>query len=252
MFDTFTFEYNITPFSSWYCIAIVSLVYLLAIWGIRKYMEDKPSIRIRPLQFAHNLLLCGASMVMLCGALYEVTLAFGKGYTFFDLICDPGSRFHTRGGILFWIWIFHLSKVYELLDTLFILLSKSSLRFLHVYHHVLTLFITWYALCNAVTMQWFGLILNTFVHVLMYYYYAQTTFGYTVWWKDYLTMLQMIQFVVNLAVVVFWSLWKFKFNCSGDWATVLILVFANVTFLLLFIQFFMSSMRRGTRGLKTT
>lgn len=44
--------------------------------------------------------------------------------------------------------------------------------------------------------------LNLTVHVLMYYYYARTSISTKkVWWKKYLTTLQIIQFVIDLAVV---------------------------------------------------
>ena len=38
-----------------------------------------------------------------------------------------------------------------------------------------------------------------------YYYYLMTTAGYKIWWKKYLTTLQISQFVIDLFVVYFAS-----------------------------------------------
>jgi len=90
-----------------------------------------------------------------------------------------------------------LSCRYEFIDTIFIALRHAPLDFLHVYHHVLTLFVTWVGLYGNATFQWAGVVTNTFVHTLMYYYYFKSTLGWTTWWKMYLTQLQMIQFWFN-------------------------------------------------------
>lgn len=67
-------------------------------------------------------------------------------------------------------------------------------------------------------LWWFGLkgyptcgciyafpILNTVVHVIMYSYYALATFPTMrpyLWWKKYLTQLQLVQFVLLIAYTV--------------------------------------------------
>jgi len=39
---------------------------------------------------------------------------------------------------------------------------------------------------------------NSFVHILMYSYYLFAALGYELWWKHYLTQLQMFQFCLNM------------------------------------------------------
>ena len=73
---------------------------------------------------------------------------------------------------LTWVAWFGLSKVAELGDTIFLVLRKRPLTFLHVYHHCTVLVFTWY-LCGqmAQTGRWFST-MNFLIHSIMYSYYA--------------------------------------------------------------------------------
>ncbi len=68
----------------------------------------------------------------------------------------------------FWTWMFILSKVPELGDTVFIVLRKQKLIFLHWYHHVTVLLYTWYSFAGFVAPgRWF-ITMNYMVHSIMY------------------------------------------------------------------------------------
>ena len=71
-----------------------------------------------------------------------------------------------------WTWLFVLSKLPELVDTVFIVLRKQKLIFLHWYHHVTVLWFSWYSYVGFTsTCRWF-MIMNYAVHALMYTYYG--------------------------------------------------------------------------------
>lgn len=72
----------------------------------------------------------------------------------------------------FWSFLFILSKLPELGDTMFIVLRKQPLIFLHWYHHMLTLMYCWYAFKEFTpSARWF-IVMNSFIHSIMYSYYA--------------------------------------------------------------------------------
>jgi hypothetical protein len=105
------------------------------------------------------------------------------------------------------------------------------------------------------------MLLNTTVHILMYYYYARKTLGGDVWWKRYLTQLQITQFAINICVgggkemvilslILVWFIWNNTYNCSGDTYSVGLTLIANVTFMLMFVQ--MYNRNHATEQLKST
>lgn len=83
-----------------------------------------------------------------------------------------------------------------------------------------------------------GMMLNTGVHVIMYCYYAMKTLGRDPWWKKQLTQLQITQFGINIFVGLVWFYWSKESDCSGDIYSIGLTLFANVTFMLLFIEMY--------------
>lgn len=67
--------------------------------------------------------------------------------------------------------IFILSKLPELLDTVFIILRKKPLIFLHWYHHVTVLILCWYAYITEAGNGYIFAAMNSFVHTVMYFYF---------------------------------------------------------------------------------
>ncbi len=100
--------------------------YLLALWVLPRFFK-KPvdAERLRIWLAAHNFLLLLASMLMFFGTLLEVYWRIEAGASFFDLYCDPKWR-HGTGRLMYWVFFFHVSKYYELLDTLFIIMKSVS------------------------------------------------------------------------------------------------------------------------------
>mmetsp|Transcript_4478 Transcript_4478/g.5952 ORF Transcript_4478/g.5952 Transcript_4478/m.5952 type:complete len:114 (+) Transcript_4478:2-343(+) len=96
---------------------------------------------------------------------------------------------------------------------------------------------TWFWLAYCQSLQFGGLLFNTFVHVVMYYYFFLRSRGAKeIWWKPWITRIQIIQFVFSMICVVPWAVLVFgyKRQCSGYHATLFNLGF-NASLLFLFI-----------------
>ena len=105
----------------------------------------------------------------------------------------------------FCIWglFFVLSKIVELGDTLFIVLRKRRLIFLHWYHHVSTLMYSWYCFSKGISGQihWLGCI-NYFVHSIMYSHYTLISGGVHIPATVVLliTSLQLLQMFIGISI----------------------------------------------------
>ena len=127
-------------------------------------------------------------------------------------------------------------------------LSVLQLTFLHVYHHSTMPFVIWFGANfapggNSV----FGPAQNSVVHVIMYSYYFLASFGPKyrkfLWWKKYLTLLQLTQFSVNLCFLI-----NFLVNpgmCEFPHWMPKFMTFYMISFLVLFGNFYMISYIRS-------
>ncbi|KAG7264431.1 hypothetical protein CRUP_011911, partial [Coryphaenoides rupestris] len=125
---------------------------------------------------------------------------WGTGYTYrCDLVdySPSGTRMAAT------CWLYYFSKFIEMLDTIFFVLRKrnSQVTFLHVYHHSIMPFTWWFGVrFSAGGLGTFHAMLNSVVHIIMYSYYGLTAMGPSyqkyLWWKKYLTTIQLIQFVM--------------------------------------------------------
>lgn len=92
------------------------------------------------------------------------------------------------------------------------------------------------------------------VHVVMYWYYFQAARGVRIWWKQYITMLQIVQFVLDLGFVYFASYTYFssayfpKLPTRGKCAGEEFAAFAGMgilsSYLLLFISFYFATYKK--------
>ena len=141
----------------------------------------------------HNVILFLWSMFMFFGCLYHL-LPFLINYgIYYTVIHDPKLLVFDK--IQIWYYLYYLCKYYEMIDTVILILKKKNIIFLHIFHHSIMVFCTYSAIIEHWTPSWYALIFNNFIHILMYYYYFISTFGYKIWWKKYLTILQIIQFI---------------------------------------------------------
>uniref|UniRef100_A0A665WT65 Elongation of very long chain fatty acids protein n=1 Tax=Echeneis naucrates TaxID=173247 RepID=A0A665WT65_ECHNA len=178
-------------------ISCIFLCYLAIIWAGPKLMAKRQPVNLKAVLIGYNFAMVCLSAYMF----YEFTAS--SWLSRYSLLCQPvdysGSPLAMRMARVCW-W-FYFSKVIELSDTIFFILRKKNnqLTFLHVYHHATMIFNWWAGVKYVAGGQSFliGLI-NSLVHVVMYLYYGLAALGPSMakylWWKRYLTSLQLLQF----------------------------------------------------------
>uniref|UniRef100_R4G7V2 Elongation of very long chain fatty acids protein n=1 Tax=Rhodnius prolixus TaxID=13249 RepID=R4G7V2_RHOPR len=153
-------------------------------------------------------------------AMYNVLQVLFNGYFFeealrlvwfngrYSWVCEEVD--YSYDPLAIWVakmsWLFMFTKILDLLDTVFMVLRKKQeqISFLHVYHHTCMVFATWMAVRYVAGGHcvFFGTV-NSFVHVIMYFYYFITTinpeFKKNLTWKRHITEIQLIQFVITIA-----------------------------------------------------
>mmetsp|Transcript_144171 Transcript_144171/g.203907 ORF Transcript_144171/g.203907 Transcript_144171/m.203907 type:complete len:268 (-) Transcript_144171:11-814(-) len=167
-------------------------LYLPALWIIKKYMDTrKKPVECKPLMLVWNLILGGGSAY---GAYLLVPWMLERISTngLHHMTCSAEWT-HNRTATWVITW-FTMSKVPELVDTLWLLLRKKTVITLHWYHHITVLSYVWYASMYSVTGSGaFFAAMNLCVHAVMYTYYAAMSAGYKIPFPWTITLLQISQ-----------------------------------------------------------
>ena len=113
------------------------------------------------------------------------------------------------------LYIFTLSKVMELPDTFFIVTRNRYPIFLHWFHHIATMWYVWYVWYLISTFQADSFLfatMNTFVHSIMYPYYAFVVFIPALkQLGPFVTIIQLSQMVIG-TLVAFYQLSQYYFT----------------------------------------
>jgi hypothetical protein len=70
------------------------------------------------------------------------------------------------------VQLFILSKIPELVDTVFLVLKRKPVIFLNWYHHITVLLFCWHSYVTEAAYGLFFIAMNYTVHAVMYGYFA--------------------------------------------------------------------------------
>lgn len=123
--------------------------------------------------------------------------------SFFQTVCDIENGIFNLDlpfkSLLLFGWLFYISKFYEVIDTMIILLKGKPSSLLQSYHHAGAMMCMWAGIRFQSPPIWIFVVFNSFIHSLMYFYFTLSCLKIRVpnLFKKVLTSMQITQFVVG-------------------------------------------------------
>jgi len=232
----------------WINSIVISLAYVLVIFLGEKFMRDRAAFDLKKALTVWNF---AAALFSILGAIRMTPEFFHvlRNYGFRYSICTSGyTQLRVTG---FWATVFTLSKALELIDTAFIVLRKRPVIFLHWYHHVTVMLLTWYGFKDHPSpARWF-IWMNYSVHGVMYTYYGVRAIGWRTakWISVTVTTMQISQMLVGCYIA--YDIYTAKAHGEFCQQTPIHLRFTIIvyfSYLILFVQFFYEAYLKRGRG----
>lgn len=196
-----------------------------------KEMGAKEMKRLKPAPFAiakspifqlavliHNVFLCVYSLWTFVGILgvFSRSMAVMQSKTqstssvvnFVHAACNLKEGIFSTDlkgeSLMYFGWWFYMSKFYEVLDTVIILLRGRPSSLLQSYHHAGAMMCMWAGIRYQSPPIWIFVVFNSFIHSLMYFYFTLSCLKIKVptFLKRVLTSMQICQFVVGGSIAI--------------------------------------------------
>lgn len=224
---------------------IAAYVFFVKVAGPRIMANRKP-FELRTTLVIYN----AYNVIVSVWFFFESIYCLDYGAKIFDFsFPDPNDRSAQSMHCCRMLYIYMLSKFIDMADTVFFVLRKKNRQIstLHTYHHAIVPLIIWMAVKLIPCAGPGGLfpLLNSVIHAIMYSYYALSagmgpTYRHLLFWKKYITMLQLVQFVIY---IIHGTL--FLFLQTGYPKFIVYLAYVqNPFFFIMFYQFFRATYTR--------
>ena len=146
----------------------------------------------------------GLALFSLWGLFYSINvLTMHQSNSLKNIIIDTSllkSNFCIPG------YYFTISKIFELGDTILILLRGRNLRFIQYYHHMITLIYCWYShqYNQYNSSSELFCIMNLFIHSIMYSWYFLSSINIRTsnLVKNSISILQTIQMFLGMGIII--------------------------------------------------
>merc|ERR1719499_2163901 len=175
-------------------------------------------------------------------------------YGFEYTICRAAVNSYGNGPAGVWIMLFIFSKYFELIDTVFLVLRKKPVNFLHWYHHCTVLMYCWHCYVFENPTGIYFSAMNYSVHAIMYlYYFLAAVLPKPPRWGTYVTLLQLAQMVVGIFITLRHLqilVYRTVPNCDGHIPNLAVALTMYASYFVLFAQFFAKRYCSRSRGAK--
>jgi hypothetical protein len=223
----------------------------------------------RPFELKNLIRLYNLVMVILAAVLLtKVYESFGSLGTLldcrktFNMTDQSGTKMYQIADFILMV------RIGEYFDTIFFTLRKkqNQVTFLHVFHHAFVpIYAYWILRTAPLRFNTYIIMINSFVHVLMYSYYFLATFqqprdskekpnfimfmiNKLLMFKRYMTQLQILQFISLAAYSIWAALQPNMCNVPGTYILANFLLAFG--FLSLFLHFYLRAYRSAAMSRK--
>lgn len=217
LYTPFERSYDGIPVLLWsrqhyYLAPLACCLYIPLVTYGPRLMANRKAYDLRTALKYWNLFLAVFSLIGATRVLpYLFYLLYSKGVS--STLCAPPVFTYGRGAAGLWTALFIYSKYVELIDTVFIVLRKRELHFLHWYHHFTVLLYTWDAFVTEQPPGLYYCAMNYTVHAIMYfYYYLAAARTRPPRWGKIVTVLQISQMIAGVLITAFSILNSFRFD----------------------------------------
>ena len=188
---------------TWWVPLVVSMVYCADVFVGQHLMRNRKAFSLKTPLALWNLSLAIFSIIGSAKVLpYFISALAANGPSYF-LCRFAGASYGQGGEVSFWSLAFVISKYAELLDTVFLVLRKRPVPFLHWYHHATVLLISIYTMAVGGPTGIVMVAMNFLVHSVMYtYYFLAAVMSKPPRWGRLVTSLQIAQMVIGSAMAV--------------------------------------------------
>ncbi|XP_077585152.1 very long chain fatty acid elongase 5 isoform X1 [Stigmatopora nigra] len=225
----------------------LTVLYLVVVWAGPKYMKHRPAYSCKGVLVLYN---AGLTLLSLCMFWQLLCALLSGNYEFYCQKCHSSPEVDKK--VMKVLWWYYFSKFIEFMDTVFFILRKNNhqITVLHVYHHTSMCNIWWFV------MNWlpcgqssFGPCFNSLVHVVMYSYYGLSAIPAMrpyLWWKKYITQLQLIQFLVTILQTLCAIMWP----CGVPFGWLYFQITYVLTLIVFFTNFYIQTYKKYKRELR--
>ncbi|CAI2351868.1 unnamed protein product [Caenorhabditis sp. 36 PRJEB53466] len=225
----------------------MTVAYMIIIFSIKRIMRNREPFELtnalRLWNFALSAFSIYGSWVMFPHMIAQI-----RSLGLYGCGCEGLTTLPSDAE--YWLFLTVLSKAFEFVDTIFLVLRKKPLIFLHWYHHVAT-FLFFSATYPTPSSQIrVGAIVNLFVHAFMYPYYFIRSMNIKLPAKISMmvTVLQLTQFMCFIygCTLMYYSLATNQYTCDTPMFALNSTFGLSLSYFVLFANFFHKSyVQRG-------
>jgi len=227
------------------CLYFIVPYCLFISYGL-EYMRNRRPMNLKWAMTLWNFSLAIFSVLACCTVLPEFYRIISSPNGFHNSVCAPCSVIPDQS--LKWGWLFTLSKLVELLDTVWLVLKNRKVIFLHWFHHITVLLYCWYSYSFQLSSARWFICVNFFIHAMMYTYYGLRAQGVHIprQLAMTLTCTQLSQMLIGVVVNVYAYRMKTRgVECDMPLKNIYLGFLMYASYFVLFAHFFYKAYMNG-------